>query len=673
MFRTRKSRLTLFLTSGIALIAVLVAGSVFFAQAAFPPSGSLPSTQAAVEKTKATPVKKSTSSTAPSLAPRDAAGCQTNCTTPTAAPAVAPVVNVFAAATPKLDYPADFLMDMVNVKTYGAKGNGVADDTAAIQRALSEDRVDGRDYYGWPKALYFPAGTYLVSASLHWDGCCVTLMGQGSNYSIIRLKDGAAGFNNVQKPQGVIITPDGNMSFRQNIWNLGINTGSKNPGAIGLDYIANNTGSIDDVAIVSQDGQGHSGLNMTRAWPGPSLIKMLRISGFNYGIIVAQSEYGPTFEHIQLQKQRVAGISNTLNILAMRDLQSTNSVPAIRNEKANGAIILLDSTLQGGSSAVSAIENNGYLYGRNVKTTGYRSAVANGGKVVAGTALSEYISDKSYSLFQSAAGSLKLPILETPTFHDSNLANWVPFKPSRYGDVSTLQSVFNAGKSTVYFPFGAYLVGNNTVVVPPNVRRIVGFSSIINSSVAGGGITFKVTGNTTTPLIIEGFAYGVKVELASARPVTIRHGEYKVIDTKTSGDLFLEDTGGNLDLVHPHRVWSRQLNSEGSDRTQVMNNGATLWILGIKTEGIASIIDTRGGGKTELLGTLIYPAASFPVNKQNTPAFISVDSSVSYIYGGSAYLSNSFYKVLISDTRKGVTKQLLATTASQRIITYTGG
>ena len=44
---------------------------------------------------------------------------------------------------------------------YSAKGDGVSDDTAALQRALNE-------HVGWHRVLYFPKGDYLVSATLTW-------------------------------------------------------------------------------------------------------------------------------------------------------------------------------------------------------------------------------------------------------------------------------------------------------------------------------------------------------------------------------------------------------------------------------------------------------------------------------------------------------------------------
>src|SRR5712692_2228609 len=67
----------------------------------------------------------------------------------------------------------------IDVKTYGAKGDGVTDDTAAIQAAL-----DGRPSTG--AVIYFPAGTYLTTASLNIKNPRIMLVGAGTDITLIK-------------------------------------------------------------------------------------------------------------------------------------------------------------------------------------------------------------------------------------------------------------------------------------------------------------------------------------------------------------------------------------------------------------------------------------------------------------------------------------------------------
>ncbi|KAG2000883.1 hypothetical protein GB937_010729 [Aspergillus fischeri] len=56
-----------------------------------------------------------------------------------------------------------------NVKDYGAKGDGVADDTEAINKAISDGGRCGANCGSstiYPAVVYFPPGTYLVSSSI---------------------------------------------------------------------------------------------------------------------------------------------------------------------------------------------------------------------------------------------------------------------------------------------------------------------------------------------------------------------------------------------------------------------------------------------------------------------------------------------------------------------------
>jgi hypothetical protein len=604
-------------------------------------------------------------------------------------------------------FPAD--AGLVNVRDdYGARGDGVTDDTEAIRRAIREN-------VGRSRILYFPAGTYLVSAPLEWrDGKgawqpFLTLQGQGRELTVIKLKDGAAGFGDPARPRAVVVTGsglfggpasafaggkdypskgEGNEAFRNFIFDLSVDTGTGNPGAVGIDFLANNNGGVINVTIRSGDGRGSAGLSMTRKWPGPSLIKNVRIEGFDYGVKTAHSEYGLTFEHLVLADQRVAGIHNDRNVLSIRKLTSRNAVPVIQNVSPQGLVVLVEGDFQGGSPEVSAIENQGHLYVRELETSGYRSAISES----EGQAVGEF---STSNLSSAPASSLGLPIKETPETGGADLDDWASVTDSSYAgganpfdtrdDTAAIQAALDSGHSTIYFPSagtqgeGRYLV-SDTLVVPPHVQRILGLESFVAPSFesrfrdpAQPRPLLRFEGGRSGQVVsLERFRFGrhdveasgvIWIEHASPRTLVIKHvilgGGDRVgyRGTSGSGPLFLEDfCCSTLQLDHTQGVWARQLNTEHPNQVKLENAGTELWVLGIKTERPTVVIQTTEGGRTELLGGLLYPVQEVP---PDLPAFVSIDAHHSLIYAVSAYEPTRNYTIQIQETQDGQTRQLL--------------
>ena len=553
----------------------------------------------------------------------------------------------------KKQFPQD--IGWIDIKRdYGAKGDGVTDDTAAINQALNETQSGD---YTRPTIIYFPQGTYLISDWLKFPQqgakCCVTFQGQGQERTVIKLKDKINKFGNIDNPRPIIKTRGGNIAFRNYIRDLTINSGVGNPGAIGIDYITNNRGAIKNVKIVSEDGTGIAGISMVRDWPGPSLIKNVTIDGFNYGIYIRLPIYGMTLEEIALQNQQIAGIYNRANSLAIRDLTSINSVPVLQNENS-GLVIIIDGEFSGGNSNLSAIKNNAFFYGRNISSQGYVSAIQNQDEMVDGVTHSEYLSHQSYRLSGNHTQSLNLPIEETPDFHDNDLNNWANVQ-----NYPSIQAAMDSGKSTVYFPRGKHQI-NESISIPPTVKKIVGFESFINLNQKNLHAIFKVEQNSPEPLIIEGLLFDhTQIKHNSPRTLTIKHTKgLEIVNSPQAGKLFLEDVQMHLRLEHPQAVWARQLNAESlfESQTKLLNNGGNWWILGLKTEGKGTVIETTNGGKTELLGNLVYPVHEFEPQEAEQAAFINQDSSHSLIYSISGASNQRMYPIQVREIHQGQTK-----------------
>jgi len=82
--------------------------------------------------------------------------------------------------------------DYVSVLDYDAKGDGIADDTAAIRRAMYDiydEKASPESNLRKYRSLYFPAGTYNITKELHLYPNAV-LMGDGPGRTVIRLANG---------------------------------------------------------------------------------------------------------------------------------------------------------------------------------------------------------------------------------------------------------------------------------------------------------------------------------------------------------------------------------------------------------------------------------------------------------------------------------------------------
>ena len=559
--------------------------------------------------------------------------------------------------TSVLTYPDD--SGIVNVKNapYNAKGDGLTDDTAALQQAIA-------DYEGTRQTLYLPNGTYLVSASLRCRNAYAygntNIRGQSREGVILRLKNNT--FTNPASPAAVLYTgyngvPGGGSSadwFNVNVGSLTIDTGTGNPGAIGLQYYSNNVGSARDLMIRSGDGQGVIGLDLGFTdMNGPLLVKGVTVNGFQTGIRTGFTVNSQTMENITLQNQTQVGLSNGGQALSIRALNSQNTVTAVTN---GGFMTLLDSTCTGTGNAVTqpAVTNGFHLFARNLTTSGYATAIQNSGSTpsAAGPYLPEFVSSGVLSLFPTPAQSLDLPIQETPDSVQDAAGTWANVRNFRQvgdsDDTLGIQRAIDSGATTVYFPAQGYYYVSQTILIRGNVRRLVGmFNQGIDSSVSPA---FRLAEGNYPVVTFEQFCGINTIENGSTRTLVLKDGLTGGSASGTGG-VFLENIAG-VWTFGAQNVWARQLNSEPQG-THCTNNGGSLWILGYKTERGGTLVDTEAGGKTEILGGLCYTTTAGTL----APMFVNNNSSLSVSMGEVCYNGDPF-TALISETRSGTTKTL---------------
>ncbi len=141
-----------------------------------------------------------------------------------------------------MDIPAlPAMATWVNLREFGAKGDGETDDTKAIQEAI--DKYDN---------IYVPQGWYRITETLKMkpDTKLIGLHPFGTQF---RLDESTAAFSGFGGPKAMVESSEGGANM---LMGIGINTGGYNYRAVGVKWMANADSYMNDVKFVG----GHGGL-----------------------------------------------------------------------------------------------------------------------------------------------------------------------------------------------------------------------------------------------------------------------------------------------------------------------------------------------------------------------------------------------------------------------------
>jgi len=554
-------------------------------------------------------------------------------------------ISSLAAQTP-ITFPKDG--GVLDVREFGARENDNVDDTAAIQKALDA-------FPNGNRIVYLPEGTWIVTDTLRWpkgeggNGEKRTIM-QGAGMILTKIVVPASTPGFADKPKAVLWTGvKPAQRFRNAVRDLTIEIGAGNPQAIGMQFNASNQGTIRNVTLRAAKESGLIGLDMGFTDEiGPLLVRKLMVEGFETGISTKWPVNSNTFEHILLRGQRKLGWHNYHQMIFARNLQSENAVTTLFNEKDSmGTVTLVDSKITGASMEAPGILNKRQMYLRGVEVRGYGIAVDHADKgrdkgdvkeagvIAEDTSHANVVSPFRFEgekTFNDAGKVAHLPVKETPEVPWEG--RWVNIElfgadPEGTKDASAaLQKAIDSGAETIYFPAGKEFFFGSEVIIRGPVRRIIGLEGRFLSE--GKAVWKLVDGSNDAPVVIiermsnRSGGHVVQIRHESKRTLVVSSAIGFDVEGHGSGDIFVDDLCGQLNLNQPGQsAWCRQLNVEHQG-TMCRNNGGRLWILGMKTEKVGTIIETVNGGITDAAGIFIYSNAGW---QDDLPAFLIENST----------------------------------------------
>jgi Pectate lyase superfamily protein len=432
-------------------------------------------------------------------------------------------------------WPAD--SGYANVRDFGAKGDGVTDDTEALRKAFKQP------------AVFLPSGTYLVRGPIEQTTSPIAIQGAGTSKTIIRLADKT--YTDADKAQWVL-------RVRATVQDLTVEVGVGNPGAVGL-AVADSV--LRNVAVRSSDPAklGRAGILLY----GEGFLHHVDVDGCAVGV---QSQSGNlTAEDLAVHQQNNAGLYLQSTQAAVRHL--TSQQDETRAIVGNGSLCLTTAYLGGRSEA--AIEWTGTVFARKVDTEAYRNVFKHDGDLVHGPAIDEY-SPKFTTLLKTEKKSLDLPFEKMPVFESAEASDWVSVKSFgakgdrvQVDDVA-IQKAIDSGKPIVYFPRGVYRIAK-TIELRGSLRRLVGMGSRIEGA-DGSKPRFRHVDGKTPNVLVEHLEIDgercAAFEVASSRPLALRSLRVDCSLQQTIGRdpvFFLEDVKTHLCAFRKATVYARQL------------------------------------------------------------------------------------------------------------------
>ncbi len=497
------------------------------------------------------------------------------------------------------------------------------------------------------RIIYFPAGTYLVSDTVsytlkdlqnrHWSKPYyeltrgIRIMGEGCDKTVIRLADHSKGFETGSGKAVVSYTNAplacekecSNVSQLNIFTDITVDCGEGNEGAVALRFVANNSGNVENVRLISKGSQ--IGLQLPVATE--AVFRNVEICGFDYGVFTSPATSICVFDEITFDRINCACVYSSKAIANLFGRIEKSDAPMFRFEDGVGKQFLL------GEPSACQNTNGNLLY-----------------------------------TFESMA--------EMPTINYEINDETVAFVDDfgAVGDGITdstgaIQAAMRSGKPYIFFGEGRYFV-NGKISIPSSVKLV---DFLFCDMVAGGQLisgeldSLFVIDEESNELLTMRNLYTFEQFYGSFRLIkqTAKRDVYmKNLHTQTAAMYFNTARGSNLYIdncacttgtysmdtilarigyepvfskmipyeFHGQNVVAYNLNPERAD-VEVLNDGSELIVYGFKVEGPGTAVKTVNSGKTKIYG---FSAGIGNAKAENALIFDDTTSNTN-LFGGIAF------------------------------------
>lgn len=532
--------------------------------------------------------------------------------------------------------------------------------------------------------IYFPKGTYLVSDSVTYThknlknvfdskpgyelARGIHLLGECRDDTVIKLADNCKGFEkNSKKPvisfinRGDSLKLDAtNVAQLNTLADLTVDCGNGNEGAVGIRFVANNSGRIENVTV--KGNKSDTGIQFAISCEG--VFRNISVSGFNTGVYAHKTSVC-CFDDFCFSDIYGETVSAGCGLATFTNFDKSDFEKFdFANENGNYALFNYNGKVDACENKVYTVNSQGNISENNqaVGTVAFEKCP----KIPEDTL--QCLSD-NYALVEDfgADGDGKTDSTEA------------------------IQLAFDSGKEIVLFSGGHYLVNGN-ITIPQTVKKIdfMFCDFFAGENLISGKVDalFTVSEDSNNTLFIEHLYtfeqfYGHFRLLchAAKRDIVL-----KDVHTQTAAMYFNTVKGSNLyfdncactvgtysnDCIigrkgytpeycgmipyefHGQNVLAFNLNPERAD-LELLNDDSVLTVYGFKVEGPGTAIKTVNGGKTTVF---VFAAGIGDITAENA-LLVNTDSHIS-IFGARIFgvADELDYNLILKSNSSGKIKKV---------------